>query len=88
MQELDIMIDEFNNDKSLDYLYNLCDEWMVSNQFDKLNNLFNEDKKCPIVVMLGLLTATAPVKSKLPSRKLFIEKNRGELTDKLISGLE
>lgn len=79
---------DFIDDKRLDDLYDLCDKLMTNNELDKLDKLFVTDKKYSIVFMLGMLTATAPVKSKLPNRKLFIDKHRDELTDKMLVGLE
>lgn len=83
-------------DVALDLIYDTVDEWMIAGDFDRLDFLLAsvaaDDYSADI--LLGLLTASLPGRTRLPSRrKLYSEterilKQRGQWEDGLLTGLE
>jgi hypothetical protein len=83
-------------DAALDLIYDSVDELLRSNRFSELDAIIARvaADDCSTDVLLGLLTATLPARSKLPSRKHFFRavnrslKTRPEYEDGLLAGLE
>ncbi len=85
-----------NHDAALDILYDKIDGLLRSERFDEVDQLLSNidvDDLSPDL-LLGILTASLPAKSKLPSRTVFFEKvetslkDRGIWEDNLLVGLE
>lgn len=83
-------------DAALDVLYDRVDDLLKASQFSAVDNLLRQADVASISVdvLLGLLTATLPARSKLPARAEFFAdaeasiKARGEWEDGLLAGLE
>ena len=83
-------------DAALDVLYDRVDASLKKKQFQKIDDVLSEVdvNTLSVDILLGLLTATYPAKSKLPSRVAFFSaaeaaiKARGEWEDGLLAGLE
>ena len=83
-------------DKALDLVYDAVDQMLRASRFEQLDLIMAnvEADDYSVDVLLGLLTATFPAKSRLPSRaKLFttlqkVLRERGEDVDSLLLGLE
>jgi hypothetical protein len=81
---------------AMDLLYDKSDELMRTGQFEGLDMILQRlhAGELPVDVLLGLLTATLPAKSRLPSRAEFftaterILRERGEYEEGLLTGLE
>jgi hypothetical protein len=81
---------------ALDLLYDRVDELMRTGQFEALDSLLQQVRlgDMSIDVLLGLLTATLPARSRLPSRQAFFRETEnalrewGEYEDGLLTGLE
>lgn len=82
-------------DAALDLLYDAIDGMMQQDQLSKLDNVIAELEagEYSLDVLLGVLTATLPVKNRLPSRPAFYQDvkdvvtQRGEYEEGLLSGL-
>ena len=96
MERADRLDDGKHTDAALDLIYDAVDKLMRDRQFDQLDAIL-----APIAVvglsvdiLLGLLTATLPAKSRLPSRGAFFNaveqslKRRGVYEQGLLTGLE
>jgi hypothetical protein len=83
-------------DAALDVLYDRVDDLLKTKQFTVVDNLLSQASvgSFSVDVLLGLLTATLPARSKLQARaKFFAEveasiKTRGEWENGLLAGLE
>jgi hypothetical protein len=83
-------------EQQLDRIYDVCDELMRNERWVELDIWLRTypTNKRHIDLMMALLTATLPVKSKLPGRiTLYNEierelKLRGEWEENLLQGLE
>jgi hypothetical protein len=81
---------------ALDLIYDSVDDLLRKGNFDQLDSMLAAFPIAELSVdmLLGILTATLPAKSRLPSRgKLFKEiektlKERNELEEGLLTGLE
>lgn len=81
---------------AMDLLYDCVDELMRKGQFETLDSIIRDlvVSRLTIDVLLGLLTATLPAKSRLQSRPDFFSKTdtelrkRHEFEDGLLTGLE
>lgn len=82
--------------QGLDLLYKTVDDILYAGDYSALDGIFREIDvaSAPIDFLLGLLTATLPVKSRLPSRPDFAKSvkrsitSRGENKEGLFVGLE
>lgn len=80
-------------EKLLDLVYDKVDELMRTGKLDELDGMFVFSKETDIDLMIGLLTASLPVKSKLPSRPEYLEavsglsKELGKANSVLLQGL-
>ncbi len=83
-------------DEALDLIYDSVDQLLRSNQFPELDAVIAgvAVDECSTDLLLGLLTATLPARSKLPARKDFFRaidrslKTRREHEDGLLTELE
>jgi hypothetical protein len=83
-------------DAALDVLYDRVDDLLKAHQFGAVDDLLREANvgSLSVDVLLGLLTATLPARSKLSARaKFFAEaqnviRSRGEWENGLLAGLE
>ena len=83
-------------DSALDLIYDSVDELMRKEEFSQLDAALSTLKPAELSVdiLLGILTATLPARSRLPARNdLFRSaeealKNRGEYEERLLTGLE
>ena len=83
-------------DAALDLIYDTIDELMLAGKFDRLDTLLGEVEAdaCSADILLGLLTASLPGRSQLPSRALLYRhterllKERNQWEDGLLNGLE
>lgn len=83
-------------DDALDLIYDAVDELLRNGQFAKLDALLVAVPvpEYSVDILLGILTATLPAKSQLPSRTSLMEStreslvDRGEYTEGLLTGLE
>ncbi|MDZ4818677.1 MAG: hypothetical protein SGJ20_06865 [Planctomycetota bacterium] len=83
-------------DSALDLLYDAIDEMMRNGQVADLDAILNEciASQFSTDILIGLLTATLPVRTRLPYRRLFFReveksiKQRGEYERGLLTGLE
>lgn len=83
-------------DKQLDFIYDLFDDLMRLNNLKEIDEILLgiDVKKFSIDILLGILTATFPVHSKLLNRHKFFEDvkavliERNEYEDGLLKGLE
>ena len=83
-------------DSALDVLYDRVDAFLKQGNFADLDAVFNQTSAKPLSldIILGLLTASLPAKSKLPARSSFYTeaeatvKQRGEWVEGLFAGLE
>ncbi|SRR6266568_2657385 len=83
-------------DAALDVLYDRMDALLKAKQFTVMDALLKEANvdSISVDVLLGLLTASLPARSKLPARSSFYAeaeasiKRRGEWEDGLLAGLE
>lgn len=57
-----------NKAKLLDLIYDRVDDLMTSGKIVELDEMFRFSKETDLDLMIGLLTASLPVKSQLPSR--------------------
>ncbi len=81
---------------AMDLLYDCVDELMRTGQFEALDSIIEDliVSRLTIDVLVGLLTATLPAKSRLRSRPEFFSKtdtelrSRHEYEDGLLTGLE
>lgn len=86
--------EEGNTDSALDLLYDKVDELFIAGEFGILNQILADTSpdELSIDMILGLLTSSLPVRSKLAARADFYEKSkavlkaRGEYEDGLLSG--
>lgn len=71
-----------NTDDMLDEVYDVVDNMILKSDFSALNSLIEElvVKELSADKMLGFLTATLSVKSKLPARIKFFDDIKQELT--------
>jgi hypothetical protein len=60
--------------KELDVLYQKVDDLMREGKLEELDRMFVFSPQADLDYMVGLLTASLPVKSKLPSRPAYFEK--------------
>ena len=85
-----------HTDSALDLLYDAVDELLQRGEFEKLDSMITNVAVADLSenILIGLLTATLPARSRLPIRpKFFAEveetlRKRGEYEDGLLSGLE
>ena len=83
-------------DAALDVLYDRMDALLKAKQFAAMDALLQQANvdSLSIDVILGLLTASLPARSRLPARSKFYAeaetsiKRRGEWADGLLAGLE
>ena len=83
-------------DSALDVLYDRVDDLLKAQQFTVLDDLLRQVDvdSISVDVLLGLLTATLPARSKLPARPKFFAdvetsiKTRGAWENGLLAGLE
>jgi hypothetical protein len=83
-------------DSALDALYDRVDDSLKTGQIKTLDEMLREAKAgfFSTDILLGLLTATLPARSRLPARARFFAdaeasiKARGEWEDGLLAGLE
>lgn len=83
-------------DAALDLLYDNVDELLRGGRFAELGRLLDavQTAEYSADLLLGLLTATLPARSRLPARAAFFERvqrtlqQRGELESGLLTGLE
>lgn len=65
-------------DKQLDELYDIIDKLMTEGDWWLLNHLFyswgSPESTATLDIRLGIATATLAGKSKLPNRKMFLDK--------------
>lgn len=81
---------------AMDLLYDRIDELMRTGQFDLLDMILQRVpvREFSVDVLLGLLTATLPARSRLPSREDFFSeteqvlRERAEYEEGLLTGLE
>jgi hypothetical protein len=80
----------------LDEIYSWADDLMKAGRFQYLDAAIAAFQPADMTTdnLLGVLTATLPAKSKLPSRKAFFQATerilmaRGEMEPGLLAGLE
>ncbi|GEM_PF-3160616 len=85
-----------HTDSALDLLYDSVDELMRRQEFGHLDSLLArlEPSQFSVDILLGLLTATLPAKSRIPARATLFEKSEKTLTQRgendvgLLTGLE
>lgn len=85
-----------STDAALDLLYDNFDAMMRDGRFCELDALLRAERANDyrLDLLLGILTATLPGKSKLPSRGKFLKdaenvlRERGEYEEGLLTGLE
>jgi hypothetical protein len=85
-----------NVDAALDVLYDRVDDLLKAKQFPAVDDLLRQANvgSISVDVLLGLLTATLPARSKLAARSRFFAdveaslKARGEWENGLLAGLE
>ncbi len=83
-------------DRGLDLLYSTIDDILYSGDYSDLNSALKtvDVKTAPLDFLLGMLTASLPVKRRLNLRPAFfalVKESliaRGEFTDRLLDGLE
>jgi hypothetical protein len=83
-------------DAALDVLYDRTDDLLKKNEFETIDALLQQAKVnlMSVDIILGLLTATLPVRSKLSARSKFYTeaevsiKARGAWENGLLAGLE
>jgi len=83
-------------DAALDLLYDSVDEMLRSAKYSEIDSLLHDTvvHECSTDILLGLLTATLPARSKLTCRKEFfadtdrVLKCRPEYEKGLLTGLE
>src|SRR3990172_8235788 len=83
-------------DSALDVLYDRVDDLLKARQFSTVDDLLRQADvgSISVDVLLGLLTATLPARSRLAARSKFFAdveaaiKMRGEWEDGLLAGLE
>lgn len=82
-------------DAALDLIYDSIDELLYAAQFALCASILNDVDvaRCSDDVLLGLLTATLPAKSRIPTRGSFLRRVeaqlrvRGEYEDGILEGL-
>ena len=82
-------------DSALDLLYDGIDDKLRNGEFEDVDRMLSRLKAVQLSadMLLGVLTATLPAKTKLPSRKKLLMttetvlRNRGEYEDGLLAGL-
>jgi hypothetical protein len=83
-------------DAALDVLYDRVDDLLKAKQFTTVDSLLREASvaSLSVEILLGLLTATLPARSRLPARSKFFGeaeasiKARGQWENGLLAGLE
>ena len=83
-------------DRGLDILYGTVDDILYSGDYSTLDSAFEniDASTAPLDFLLGMLTASLPVKTRLPSRAAFFSKVKDVITarddyeDGLLTGLE
>ena len=83
-------------DAALDLLYDSVDEMLRSGKYSEIDSLLRDTivDECSTDILLGLLTATLPARSKLPYRREFFDdsdrvlKHRPEYEKDLLTGLD
>lgn len=83
-------------DKALDYIFNLFNEMMHKDEFNKIDEILSQIKvyDYSVDMLVGFLVASLPAKNKLINRKYLynqIEKYFKELSfgdEEFLSGLE
>ena len=83
-------------DSALDALYDRVDDLLKTGEFEALNDMLQDARVGSLStdVLLGVLTATLPARSKLPARAKFFHdagaaiRGRGEWENGLLAGLE
>jgi hypothetical protein len=96
LQEALALIESNQTTRGLDLLYKTVDDVLYSGSYSILGKVFGEVdvSTAPISFLLGLLTATLPVKTRLSERRNFFDAvkdaitARGENTESLLAGLE
>jgi len=81
---------------ALDLIYDAVDQLMRDNQFERLDSMLVQTRvdDLSVDILLGILTATLPAKTRLPSRVAFflaveqLLKRRGDYEQGLLTGLE
>lgn len=87
--------DQGSTDAALDLLYDSIDELMRTGRHSTINSIFCEisPTNLSLDLLLGILTATLPARSRLPARAKFLEavreelRRRGEHEETLLTGL-
>ena len=82
-------------DAALDLLYDGFDELMRQGRFTELNTVLSSVRAdyCSADLLLGMLTASLPGRSRLPARAVLLQetetvlRRRGEYAEGLLSGL-
>lgn len=83
-------------DTALDIIFDQVDEMLLADEFDRVNQLLIDTTtvEFSVELLLGILTATLPAKSRLPNRCEFFDRvvqtlqSRGEFKDRLLIGLD
>lgn len=81
-------------DMLLDLIYQRADQLMKAGRIEELDKMFRFEEKTDLNLMIGLLTASLPVRSKLPSRPAYFKAvaelcvKLGETDPTLLQGLE
>ncbi len=76
-----------HKDKKLDELYLFVDNAMKRGRWKLLNRIIKNWHTTDDDQTLGILTATLPAKSKLPSRKALLTKTKERLGEAVCRGL-
>ncbi len=90
-----ILEDQGHGDLALDIIFDAIDELLHARAFAFCSSILSDvdAAQCSADVLLALLSATLPVKSKLPTRGSFFQRverelrRRGEYEDDLLDGL-
>ena len=96
LRHVSLLADRGEIDTALDVLYDYIDDLLKRASFSELDALIQNStpERMSTDVLLGILTATLPAKSKLPSRRRFFDRvaavlgERNELEDGLLTGLD
>lgn len=85
-----------NLDRKLDRIYDWMDDLMWAGRLDEIARILSEVEveKTSTVLLLGYLTATLPVKNRVPGRDKFFQaakkaiERRGEMEPGLLVNLD
>ena len=85
-----------HTDFALDLLYDTVDELLRGQEFPRLDSILAhlEPQRYSVDILLGILTATLPARSRLPSRPNLVReserllRDRGDYEHGLLAGLQ